>query len=158
MIYTPFLFCFWSVVWIALACFSDSFRSISLTDFGSKIFIIPLISVPLRRIYMKLGGNSSYTPPAASYTPQAPQKQPEILKLLLFCFLWNISKSFVLDLDVGFQTFGAGSRAENSHRIRIWGPFTLFQSSRVEDLGKTKTIKIRKNRFMFLYIPFKGTI
>ena len=37
-------------------------------------------SVSLRRIWMKLGENSSYKPPGASYTAQGPQKQPEIFK------------------------------------------------------------------------------
>ena len=31
----------------------------------------------------------------------------------------NIIKMLFLDLDIGFHTFGAGSRAEISHRIRI---------------------------------------
>ena len=41
-------------------------------------------SVSLRRIWMKLGGNSSYRPPGASYTSQGPQKQAEVIKHLLF--------------------------------------------------------------------------
>ena len=32
------------------------------------------------RIWMKLGGNSSYKPPGAYHTAQGPQKQPEIIK------------------------------------------------------------------------------
>ena len=40
----------------------------------------------LRRIWTKLGGKSSYTPPGASYVAQRPQKQAEILKTQLFMF------------------------------------------------------------------------
>ena len=43
-------------------------------------------SVSLRRIWMKLGGNSSYEPPGASCTAQAPQKRSEILNTILFIF------------------------------------------------------------------------
>ena len=39
------------------------------------------------RIWTKLCGNSSYKPPGASYTAQGPQKQPEIIKRLLFISL-----------------------------------------------------------------------
>ena len=42
--------------------------------------------VSLRRIWTKLGGFFSYKPPGASYTPQGPQKQPEIVKNKLFMF------------------------------------------------------------------------
>ena len=43
-------------------------------------------SVSLGRIWTKLGANSSYKPPRASYTVQGPQKQPEILNnMCLFC-------------------------------------------------------------------------
>ena len=38
----------------------------------------------LRRSWTKLGGNSSYKPPGASYSAQAPQKQTEILEHLFF--------------------------------------------------------------------------
>ena len=43
-------------------------------------------SVSLRRIWTKLEGNPSYKPPEASYTAQGSQKQPEILKTLLYMF------------------------------------------------------------------------
>ena len=41
-------------------------------------------SVSPRRIWTKLGGNSSYKHPGASHTAQGPRKQPEILKNLLY--------------------------------------------------------------------------
>ena len=42
-------------------------------------------SPPRARIWMKLGRNSFYKSPGASYTAQGPEKQPEILKnLVLF--------------------------------------------------------------------------
>ena len=41
-------------------------------------------SLPLKRILMKLGGNSSYKPPKASYKAQGPQKPTEILEFVLY--------------------------------------------------------------------------
>ena len=46
----------------------------------SPLQIYDNLSVSLRRIWTKLGGNSSYEPAGASYTVQASQKQPEIRK------------------------------------------------------------------------------
>ena len=58
------------------------------------------------------------------------------------------------------RTFGAGSRAKKTRRIRIWGPFYLFLSSSVENVGKNKTIKKQKKILIFplkgLYSPFHG--
>ena len=65
----------------------------------------------------------------------------------------KIEKLTYLDLDIGFQTFGAGSGVEISRRIRICGPFYLFLSSRGENIGKTKTIN---NYNIFPYTPFFG--
>ena len=69
-------------------------------------------------IWTRLGGNSSYKPPGAYYIAQGPQKQPDILKSQLF-IVYKQSKLRFLDLDIGFQTCGAGSRAEILRRIRI---------------------------------------
>ena len=68
------------------------------------------------RIWTELRGNSSYKPPGVSYAAQGPQKQPNSLEkgFLLYSLI-----SLFLDLDSGFQTFGAGSRKEISRRIRI---------------------------------------
>ena len=50
-------------------------------------------------------------------------------------------QSLFRDLYISFQTFGAGSREDFLRRIRIWGPKSLFPTTRVEILRKTKTIK-----------------
>ena len=60
--------------------FSDSFRFITRTDFRTKL----IVNCKNKPIWMKLGGHASYKPPGAYYTAQGPQKQPEILKNLLF--------------------------------------------------------------------------
>ena len=73
-------------------------------------------SMSLRRMWARLKGKSSYKPPGASYTAQGPQKQPEILKPTFLILVNNLD---FFDLDFCFQTFGAGSREENSPRIRI---------------------------------------
>ena len=62
--------------------------------------------------------NPSYKHPGASYTAEGRQKQPEILKHLLY-LLHTHFKTFFGDLDIGFQTFGAGSKEEISPRIQI---------------------------------------
>ena len=80
---------------------------------------------------MKLGGKSSYKPAGTSYTAQGPQKHPEIVKTTAFYFSDTNTNLGFLDLDFGYQTFGAGSREEISCIIRICGPHFLPLSSSV---------------------------
>ena len=43
----------------------------------------------LRRIWTKIGGNSSDKPPGASYTAQGPQTHPENIKNIFLCLNYN---------------------------------------------------------------------
>ena len=53
-------------------------------------------------MWQKLGDNSSYKPPGASYADQGPQKHAEILKHLLFRNYKNIYIKSVYVLDILF--------------------------------------------------------
>ena len=64
-------------------------------------------------------------------------------------------KPLLLDLDVGFQSFGTGSREEILRRIPIRGPNFSLLSSKIENLGNTKSVKTKKT-FVSLIFPFKG--
>lgn len=108
----------------------------------------------LPRIWTSFGGNSSYKPPGASDTAPGPYILQGNEKMRERNFYNSFKTSVFLDLDFGFQTFGAGSRMEISRRIRKRGPFTLFLSSSVENLGKTKTIKFNKLYDIPLYSLF----
>ena len=59
-------------------------------------------SVSIRRIWTKLGGNSSYKPPRAYYTAQGTQKQPEILKIQLCIFYENSKNKYLIYLYIPF--------------------------------------------------------
>ena len=54
-------------------------------------------------------GFLSDKPPEASYTAHGPQKQPEIVKHILFMSS-STKQTGLWDLDFGFRTFGGGSR------------------------------------------------
>ena len=57
---------------------------ISLYSLLRALYTIFLYGETFPRIWTKLGGNSSYKPPGASYTAHGPQKQSEIFKNVLF--------------------------------------------------------------------------
>ena len=109
-----------------------------------------------RRIWTKLRRNSSYEPPGASYTAQTPQKQPEILKTLLFVF-YNKYKKWIYEKCLGpFLTIVGDMRAINPLYF-LTGFLPLYPPGKREKEGKPFYNKNTRNKTKYLislYILF----
>ena len=124
----------------------------------SPFKVIGDTSVSLRRIWTTLGGNSSYNPTEASYTAQGLQKQPAILKHLLFRYYREYK-------DICFGTWILDSRPLGPALWRIFYVESEFKvnylllSPSIENFGKTKVYKIETGKnHLCPYIPSGGAV